>query len=120
MDPNDLVIADVRGYLSMDKSDTTFDNEILPIINSAVGKVYQNGACKSIIIDATTKWSDLTIDGSMSPDYYTMIPLYFMQSTKLMFDPPPPSMVDYYRNNQNDLLWRLKIAVELNEVTTNG
>lgn len=119
MNPEALVIEDVRGYLSMDKSDTTFDNEILPIINSTVGKVYQNGACKSTFVDVNTKWSDLTLDGNLDPDYFTLIPLYIMQSTKLMFDPPPPSMVDYYRNNQNDLLWRLKIAVELNEVITN-
>lgn len=116
MDVNALIIEDVRGFLSIDKSETTFDNEILPIINSAVGKVYQNGACKSIMVDDTTKWVDLSIDGILDADYFTLTPLYVKLNVKLMFDPPPPSMVEFYQNNLTDLLWRLKFAAEAKEV----
>lgn len=117
MDPTAIVIEDVRGFLSMDKTDTTFDNEILPHINSAVGKVHQNGACNSVFVTTTTTWTDLAMNSDTTPDYFTMIPLYVMLSTKLMFDPPPPSMVDYYRDNLTDHLWRLKVAHETSEVS---
>lgn len=119
MQPSDLIIEVVRGFLSLDKMDTTFDNEILPHINSAVGKIYQNGACKSVIVNDTTTWADISIDGTINADYFTMIPLYISMNVKLLFDPPPPSMVEPYQRILTEHLWRLKIAYETREVVTN-
>lgn len=114
MNPTDVVLEEVRGFLSLDKTDTTFDNEILPHVNGAIVKVSQNGACKSVFITTTTTWSDLAI-GDVDAKYFTMIPLYLMLSTKMLFDPPPPSTLQYYQTSLTELLWRIKIEVELNE-----
>jgi hypothetical protein len=41
-----------------------------------------------------------------------MIPVFVALSTKIVFDPPPPSAVPVYQDNLNQSLWRLKIAYE--------
>lgn len=118
------ILPDVRGFLGLDKTSNVFDNEIIPHVMSAMGKLSQNGVCNSIVLTDKTTWSDIIpAEMIINPEVFSMIPLYVMLSTKILFDPPPPSAIPYYQSNLDDMLWRLGVAhdtkgVVLNETRT--
>lgn len=118
------ILPDVRGFLGLDKTSNVFDNEIIPHIMSAMGKLSQNGVCNSMVLTDKTTWSDIIpAEMIINPEVFSMIPLYVMLSTKILFDPPPPSAIPYYQSNLDDMLWRLGVAhdtkgVVLNETRT--
>ena len=111
------VLSDVRGFLNVGRTNTAFDDEIIPHIMASIGKLSQNGVGKPTTIDDTTIWSDV-IEQEMivDPQVFSMFPLYVMLSTKLMFDPPPPSAVEYHKNNIDEILWRLRTIYDTREV----
>jgi hypothetical protein len=83
-------------------------------INSAIGKLNQNGVGNFLVVeDDQQKWIDLQnatqVEGNK---YFQMIPSFIAISTKLLFDPPPPSSVQYHAQNADQILWRLKVAYE--------
>jgi hypothetical protein len=83
-------------------------------INSAISKLNQNGVGKFLIVeDEMQTWIDLQNPlQTAGNQYFQMIPSFIQLSTKLLFDPPPPSSVQYYASNADQILWRLKIAYE--------
>lgn len=111
---NNSILEDTRLALGLNKDSTDFDADLIIHINSAIGKLGQNGVTKVIMVDGVSQtWNDLQdplkIKGN---EFFTMVPSFITLSTKLIFDPPPPSIVDYYKENLHELLWRLKIAYE--------
>lgn len=108
------VLKDVRGFLHLDKESDVFDSEIIPHILSSLGKLSQNGIGVSRVVDDTTIWTDI-IDGEMivKPDVFSMVPLFIMMSTKILFDPPPPSAIEYHKQNIDELLWRLRLEYDV-------
>ena len=96
-------------------SDTTdFDTDLLIYINAAFSKLNQNGVgLNTAVEDDTFKWSDF-IDPTQTKgnELFNMVPLFVTLSTKILFDPPPPSSVEYHASHIDQLLWRLKIAYE--------
>ena len=120
MDVNKSILQDVRVAVGLSSDSSDFDTELLMHINGAIGRLNQNGIGNlSFVSDDETKWIDLQdstqIDGNK---YFQMVPLFVFMSTKLLFDPPPPSTVQYYQSNIDQLLWRLKIAYEAPLTTT--
>ena len=110
MEKTDSVLSSVRGFLNIDKESDVFDGEIIPHIMSAIGKLSQNGVGVSKFINSETKWSDIINPTMISNDeVFTLIPLYVMLSTKMLFDPPPPSTIPYYQSTLDDNLWRLRL-----------
>lgn len=98
--------------LSRDSND--FDTDLLMHINTAIGKLNQCGIGKFLVVqnDSST-WADLQDETQTEGNaYFSMIPLFVALSTKLLFDPPPPSAVQTYSSNADQLLWRLKTAYE--------
>lgn len=91
-----------------------FDTDLIIHINSAIGKLNQNGVGNFLIVkDDTSTWNDLIEPlKSESNQALQMIPLFVALSTKLLFDPPPPSSVELHSKSADELLWRLKIAHE--------
>lgn len=108
------VLKDVRSSVGLTEDSEDFDTELLMHINSAIGELVQNGVTSNtLIVGVDQTWGDLTdpskVEGN---EYFQMVPLFITMSTKFLFDPPPPSTVEFYQNNINKLLWRLKIAYE--------
>lgn len=107
------ILNDVREAIGLSSVPSLFDADLLMHINSAVGKLNQNGIGNVIDVTAETTWEGFrNTTQTAGNEYFHMIPLFITLSTKLLFDPPPPSSVQYYAANIDQLLWRLKIAYE--------
>ena len=118
MNPSTSILMDIREAVGLSKEDPNFDKELTMHINAALGTLNQNGVGKFlIVIDKTPTWDDFKdptqIGGN---EYYQLVPLYVALSTKLLFDPPPPSSVEYHSKSAKELLWRLKVAYETKTV----
>lgn len=108
------ILKDVREGIGLGIDASTFDTELLMHINALISEINQNGAGRFITVDSEeTTWGDLMdttqVEGNK---HFQLIPLFIMMSTKLFFDPPPPSTAENYSKNVDKLLWRLKIAYE--------
>ena len=114
MDVNASILQDIRVAVGLSSDNTDFDTELLMHINSAIGKLNQNGIGKFLVVnDALDIWLDLQDDTQIEGNkYFQMIPSFVALSTKILFDPPPPSNVQYHQMNIDQTLWRLKIAYE--------
>jgi len=115
LDLGNSILQDIRESVGLEASSTEFDTELLQHINSAIGKLNQNGIGKFIVLsDDTTTWGDFIDPAQVNGNkYFQMVPLFITLSTKLLFDPPPPSNVEYHYKNADEILWRLKIAYEI-------
>lgn len=114
MQLNNSILRDIREAVGLESTNPEFDVELIMHINTAIVKLNQNGIGKFLIVqDDTSVWNDLQDPLQLSGNlYFQMIPLYVTLSTKLVFDPPPPSSVEYQNKSRDELLWRLKIAYE--------
>lgn len=111
---NKSILEDVRVAVGLSKDTTDFDTELLMHINTAIATLRQNGVTNFIIVeDANQMWIDL-IDPTKikGNEYFGMVPLFVTLSTKIIFDPPPPSTVEQYSKNIDQILWRLRHAYE--------
>ena len=119
MDLTKSILEDVRAGVGLSSDIPDFDTDLVMLINSSLGILNQNGVGKSISIqDTTTTWGDfkdeLQVIGN---DYFHLVPTFVTLSCKVIFDPPPPSAVDYFKQTIDQMLWRLKIAYEETEET---
>lgn len=114
------ILEDVRLALGLSETSTDFDTELLMHVNASIGKLNQNGVGKALVVaDETSTWRDLQDPTQVDyNDNFKMVPLFIMLSTKSLFDPPPPSSVQYHQSSIEQLLWRLKIAYEEPYTTT--
>jgi hypothetical protein len=114
------ILEDVRIAVGLTKDTVDFDTDLLLHINSAIAELRQNGVgVPTTVTDVTKTWGDLQdpLRADVN-EYFQMVPLFITLSTKLIFDPPPPSTVEYYSSNISKLLWRLKVAYEDYTTTT--
>lgn len=121
MDPTKSILVDVRTGVGLSPETSDFDTELLMHINAHIGSLNQNGVGKSIVVtDDTSTWGDLQdpAQSERNDEYFKVVPLFITLSTKLLFDPPPPSSVQYHQSAIDTLLWRLKVAYEEPLVTT--
>lgn len=114
VEDKDSILKGVREFIVGTPDNTEFDKELIPHINSAISKLNQNGVGKFLFVkDDKETWGDLKditqVEGNK---FFQMVPLFITLSTQLLFDPPPPSNVEYHSNNAKELLWRLKVAYE--------
>lgn len=114
MDYTKSILEDVRESVGLSRDSEDFNVDLLMHINACIGKLNQNGVGNSILVnDTSSTWTDLmNPEQSESNKYFNLAPLYIFLSTKLLFDPPPPSTVEHYSKTCDEMLWRLKIAYE--------
>lgn len=114
MNLTNSILNDTLEAIGLSSSDPSFNQEIIQHINASIFKLNQNGIGKPLVVDGDSQtWDDLKDpnqkDGNV---YFASVPLFISLSTKILFDPPPPSSVQYHNTAANELLWRLKIAYE--------
>lgn len=114
MDLNNSILEDIREGVGLTRESDDFDADLIMHINSAIGELNQNGVGNNVMVrDVSTIWEDLQDPSQGEANkYFQMIPLFITLSTKLIFDPPPPSTVEQYSRNIDKILWRLKLAYE--------
>jgi hypothetical protein len=107
------ILQDIRMGLGLSEAPSPFDTDLLMHINTAVGKLNQNGIGIPVVVTAETTWAEFRDPTQIVGNaLFHMVPLFVLLSTKIIFDPPPPSSVEYHANNANEILWRLKLAYE--------
>lgn len=114
MDETKSILRDIREAVGIGEDVPDFDTEILMHINSALATLNQNGVGLPVVVtDDTTTWGNfkdpLQVKGNTM---FHMVPLFVALSTRVIFDPPPPSAVEHFSNSINQFLWRLKVAYE--------
>ena len=114
MDLTKSILEDIRVAVGFDRYTNDFDIDLIMHINSAIGMLNQNGVGNFIVVTNEEQvWGDLQNPlQTAGNQYFQMVPLFIAISTKLLFDPPPPSNVQYHASNAEQILWRLKIAYE--------
>lgn len=108
------ILKDIRKSVGLGEDVTDFDTELLRHINNNIGKVNQAGVGNFIVVqDENQTWAELKDPLQEEGNhYFAMIPLFISLSTKLLFDPPPPSSVEFHSRTVDETLWRLKVAYD--------
>lgn len=107
------ILVNIRESVGLMGDNSEFDTDLLIHINSTIATLAQIGACDVVIVsDDTTQWRELKNESLVGSNMFMMVPTYVALSTKLIFDPPPPSAVEIYKQKADEILWRLKIANE--------
>ncbi len=108
MEPIDQSILDsVKGAIGIHESNTDFDTNLIPVINSVLYIVYQEGLSDEpyTIKDNTTKWSDILIKDK--PIEIRTLITWVGLKTKSIFDPPTSSaLADALKRALDELEWR--------------
>jgi hypothetical protein len=114
LDVTKSILQEIRVAVGLSSDTVDFDTELLMHINGAIGKLNQNGIGNFLVVnDEVPTWNDLQNPDQVEGNkYFQMIPLFIAMSTKVVFDPPPPSAVSVYQSNIDQYLWRLKVAYE--------
>lgn len=113
MELTDSILADIREAIGLSSEPSPFDKDLLMHINASIGKLMQNGIGLPVIVTETTTWAEFqNPTQTYGNQFFQMVPLFVTLSTKLLFDPPPPSSVEYHKESIEQLLWRLKFAYE--------
>lgn len=106
---DESILNTVKHYLGIMESDTTFDSEIIMLINSAFMVIMQewHDVDHAFVVEsATDKWSDF-----LGEDVdYEGLKTYISLKVKLLFDPPTNSaVIEALNNEMKDLEWRMYI-----------
>lgn len=113
---SDNILASVKKICNVLEDDTSFDQELILFINSALMVIMQewhgmNHAFK--LEDGTETWDDLLGEDT---DYEGVKELIGLK-VKMMFDPPSNSAVIQAINDQiKDLEWRLYLWKDNNRI----
>lgn len=112
MDLQASILQDTRKAVGLDPESTDYDGDLIPLINSAIGELNQVGVGNFIIVEnEESTWQDLQdplqVEGNT---LFKMVPLFITLSSKLIFDPPPPSSVQFQKEHADRILWRLRTA----------
>lgn len=113
---SDSILATIKKMLGLDEAYTPFDTEILVHINSAFMTLCQMGIGPKSgynVTDYDQTWSDFLINPVMLGAVKTWVYL----QVKMLFDPPANSFVmDAYKTQADQILWRLNVQAESVEV----
>lgn len=113
MDTSEIILEHIRESVGLTKDNTEFDTELLNYINLSVVKINQNGVKLNIDkIDSKTTWDELLDPSAEGYESTGALPTFMALNVKLLFDPPPPSSVDFHVRTMDETLWRLKLAYE--------
>ena len=110
MKMTDSILKHIRKSVGLTEDNTEFDTELTNHINMSIVKLNQNGLKNNIIVlDDKTTWNELIGPDHIGYEARGLIPTFISLNVKLLFDPPPPSSVDFHTRSLDELLWRLKL-----------
>lgn len=113
MDMSGMVIEHIRKSVGLTEDNSEFDTELLNHINLSIVKANQNGVkLNKLIVDEVTTWDELIDTDAVGYDSLGALPTFISLNVKLLFDPPPPSSVEFHVRSLDESLWRLRIAYE--------
>lgn len=115
MEMDGSILERIRDSVGLTKDNEEFDTELINHINMSIVKMHQNGVpVNKFMITKDTTWGELLTDPEavVSSNHMGLIPTFMSLNVKLLFDPPPPSSVEFHVRSMDELLWRLKIAYE--------
>ena len=109
---NELILASTKKSIGIPEDDDHFDTEIRMHVLSALMTLNQAGVgIEALSVSDNTKWLDFkNSEQENGNKYFALVPQYVFLRTKLIFDPPPPSNVQFYNEMIKEILWRLKRA----------
>ena len=107
------ILKNTRKMLGLPDDDTSFNEDLITHINSALGALRQLGVGPKgkdfFIVDDSATWEDFL----QQDDNYKMAALYVYYKVKLGFDPPATSFTQEAIKNQiSELEWRLNLEAE--------
>lgn len=110
------ILIDVRkGQQGLESTDDSFDDELIPLINTCLNELVQMGVGLRdfTISDSTATWSQFL--GS-DLDHLQAAKTFVTFQTKVLFDPPQSSFVMENINKKLDeIRWRLNVEVDPGE-----
>lgn len=111
VDPNDSILYSEKNLLGIDIDDTSFDTNLIILINGIIPELYQLGVLTQVISisgpEAT--WSDILGDRVNVPDVKNFVYL----KLRLLFDPPTNSfLIDAFQKQIAEYEWRMNVQVE--------
>lgn len=115
MEMDGSILEHIRDSVGLTKDNEEFDTELINHINMSIVKMHQNGVpVNKFMITKYTTWAELLTDSKaiINLEHIGLIPTFMSLNVKLLFDPPPPSSVEFHVRSMDELLWRLKIAYE--------
>lgn len=115
---NDSILKETKDALGINEEDAAFDSELMMHINSALSILYQIGAGQPISVkNKDTKWEKFFEGTVLNQNEYILgqAKLFIFLKTKILFDPPPPSSVEYVNEAAAELLWRIREMCEFEE-----
>ena len=108
----DSILKTIQSMLGPDSAYDVFDQDILIHINSAISVLTQLGIGPKSgfrITGFDETWSDLVTDELQ----LEMVKTYIYLKVRLAFDPPSnSSLVTFYKQECNELEWRLNVSVD--------
>lgn len=109
----DSILITIKGMLGISSDDTTFDIDILVLINSALMVLRQLGIGSNdfSVSDSTQTWSQLITSGTNLEGVKT----YLYLKVRVVFDPPSSSAVlEAFNRVISELESRLMIQADFN------
>lgn len=108
------ILRSTRAALGIGEDTTAFDAELMLHINNALSSLQQAGCTKKLTVTGETEqWIDAKDTTKVyGNEYWDLVPMYVHMKTKIIFDPPPPSNVEYYDKYLQEVFWRIKTAYE--------
>lgn len=111
------ILNTIKKLLGIDSEDTSFDIDIIAIVNSIIPALSQMGigpANGFIIMSADNTWSEYL---GLSVINLEGVKTYLYLKTKLIFDPPTNStVIEAFNKSLQELEWRMMLAVETNNL----
>ena len=106
----DSILTSIKKLLGIVEADTSFDSELIMLINSALMVIMQEwyGMDHAFRIeDKTATWDEVLGEDEVD---YEGIKQYIFLRVKLVFDPPSnSSVIEAMRKEMEDLEWRMYV-----------
>ena len=110
----DSILQSIKKMLNVHKDDSSFDTDIITLINSTFVTLHQIGVGPTngfMITDASETWDEFIADADDIS--INSVKTYIYLKVRLVFDPPTSSSVmEAINKNINELEWRLNVMAE--------
>lgn len=102
------ILADVRSACNLESTDTTFDKQLIPLVNGQIMMAHQFGVGTSgfLVHDTSETWADWLGDEG---DELAAVKVWLGYNVLLMFDPPDnSSVIRAYQDQITKMEWMLR------------